>query len=226
MVFLENRKEDEFATFVYDSSEGNLAKNEKNSGQAQRSVENCGMLTTQLTLLEKLRASQDESAWQRFVTLYSPMLSTWAQRAGVRGDDVGDVVQEVLILLMGKLPGFQYDAAKSFRGWMRTVLVNKCREKQRRARLPISTDANLELVPIPDTDEEERDDRRLLVRRGLELIRHEFPVTQWEAFWQYVIHEKPVVEVAANLGISAGTVYAAKSRVMSRLRLDLFPFVD
>ena len=35
-------------------------------------------------------------------------------------------------MLVAKLPEFQYDAGQSFRGWLRTITVNKCRDLLRR----------------------------------------------------------------------------------------------
>ena len=43
--------------------------------------------------------------------------------------DAADLVQDVLIVLMRKLPEFHYQPGKSFRGWLRTVLMNKWRDR-------------------------------------------------------------------------------------------------
>lgn len=179
------------------------------------------VLTTHLTLLERLRVPGDEQAWARFVDLYTPLLLLrWAERQGLQASDAADVVQDVLVLLFRKLPGFQYDPHKSFRAWLRTVFLNKCRERWRRAA-PVYEPAELTHRPAPEDAAEDREDRRLLLQRGLELIRHEFPVTTWQAFHEYVLCGRPPAEVAAELHLSPGTVYAAKSRILTRLRLDL-----
>ncbi|MBC7817004.1 MAG: sigma-70 family RNA polymerase sigma factor, partial [Planctomycetaceae bacterium] len=91
------------------------------------------MQTTSLTLLERVRQPNDQSAWERFVSLYSPLLFAFARRAGMNDNDAADVVQDVFLVLMDELPGFEYDAArKNFRGWLKTITVHKCRERQRR----------------------------------------------------------------------------------------------
>lgn len=41
------------------------------------------------------------------------------------------MTQEVLIVLVRKLPSFQYDLSKRFRGWLWTMLVNKVRAQGR-----------------------------------------------------------------------------------------------
>jgi DNA-directed RNA polymerase specialized sigma24 family protein len=44
-------------------------------------------------------------------------------------------VQEVLLVLVPKLPEFTYDPEQSFRGWLRTITLNKWRQRCR--RLPL-----------------------------------------------------------------------------------------
>jgi DNA-directed RNA polymerase specialized sigma24 family protein len=42
------------------------------------------------------------------------------------------LVQEVLTVLVVKLPDFQYDPNRRFRGWLQTVTLNEVRDFQRR----------------------------------------------------------------------------------------------
>jgi RNA polymerase sigma-70 factor (ECF subfamily) len=55
----------------------------------------------------------------------------------------------------------------------------------------------------------------------LELIRDQFADNTWQAFWRVTIDEQTPSQVAADLGMSVGAVYVAKSRVLSRLRDEL-----
>lgn len=183
------------------------------------------MLTTHLTLLERLRSSGDESAWVRFVDLYTPLLHRWASRQQLQPNDADDVIQDLMLLLHRKLPEFRYDPAQSFRAWLRTVFLNKCREIARRRQLPTST-GGIDQLPLPASDADDVEDRRILLHRGLELIKGEFSPTSWQAFWEYAIRERPVPEVARELGIAPGSVYTARSRVLARLRLELDRLLD
>ena len=72
--------------------------------------------STSETLLERLRQRSDQQAWQRFVELYTPLLFHWAYRVGRQEADAADLVQDVLALLVRKLPQFSYDSRSSFRG--------------------------------------------------------------------------------------------------------------
>jgi RNA polymerase sigma-70 factor (ECF subfamily) len=62
---------------------------------------------------------------------------------------------------------------------------------------------------------------RTLFRRGLELIRREFEVRTWQAFWRTAVDGRATADVAAELGMSPGAVRVAKSRVLQRLRSEL-----
>ena len=54
------------------------------------------MHTTPITLLDRLRHSPDEAAWRKLVHLYTPLLFSWARRAGMPEHDAADLVQDVL----------------------------------------------------------------------------------------------------------------------------------
>lgn len=180
--------------------------------------------TTSLTLLERLQSPGDEDAWARFARLYTPLLYYWCRRAGLRQQDAADLVQEVFVLLVRKLPEFRYDRERSFRNWLRTVTLNKWRESQRRQIVqPRSAGANLDdVAATPDEWRlDETEYRRQLVANALPLIEHEFSPREWQAFHRHVVDGVAAAEVATELEVRVGTVYAAKSHVLSRLRQEL-----
>ena len=98
------------------------------------------MTTTSTSLLIRLRQPTDRAAWSRFVRLYGPLIYKWAQSTGLLASDAADLVQDVMTLLVRKLPEFHYDRSRSFRSWLKTVTLNKWREKCRKRSLPM-TDA-------------------------------------------------------------------------------------
>lgn len=182
------------------------------------------------SLLDRVRKTADQAAWDRFVKLYTPLLFHWAGRLGLNGSDAADLVQDVLLLLVRKLPEFQYDGDRTFRGWLWTVTLNKCRERQR-GRLTAVLDPDSEAfsaLASPDgaAASEEAEYRQYLVRRAMRLMQAEFQATTWRAFWECAINERPAVEVAAELGLGIDAVYAAKSRVLRKLRRELDGLMD
>ena len=81
--------------------------------------------TTPVSLLERVRQPGEQEAWARFVDLYTPMLHGWARRLGLQEPDAADLIQEVFVVLLQKLPGFTCDRERSFRGWLWTIVRNK-----------------------------------------------------------------------------------------------------
>jgi RNA polymerase sigma-70 factor (ECF subfamily) len=173
------------------------------------------------SLLERLRRPGDAAAWDWFARLYTPLLYSWARRAGLQEADAADLVQEVFAALVRKLPEFRYDPGGSFRGWLRAVLVNKGRELRRRAPPPAGCADPAEL-PDPAAGLPEPEDYRAeVVSRALALLRPDFRPATWEAFWRTAALGRPAREVAAELGVSANAVHVARCRVLRRLRREL-----
>lgn len=185
--------------------------------------------TTPVSLLERLRQPAAQAAWGEFVDLYTPLLYFWALRLGLQEPDAADLVQDVFLLLYQKLPEFSYEGNKSFRSWLRTVLLNKWRDRQRRAALPMAPGGAV-LAEVParaEGDEvEEAEYRQHLVSRALEVMQAEFQPTTWRACWEHVVAGRPAADVAQELGITVNAVYLAKSRVLSRLRKELEGLLD
>ena len=181
--------------------------------------------TTSITLIERLRSRDDQLAWEHFVYLYTPMIYRWAMRMNLSHEVGSELVQEVLALMVSKLPQFRYDRSKSFRAWLRQVTLNRYRELVRGRRISTVT---LENCAEPDASQpdpaafaEEAEYRREVIQRAAELIKGEFDSRTWDAFWDYVAVGRKPPEVAERLGISVNSVYLAKSRILKRLRAEL-----
>jgi len=188
-----------------------------------------GMHTTPVSLLERVRRLDERQAWDRFVDMYTPLLYYWACRMGMQESDAADLVQEVFIVLVAKLPEFVYDREKSFRGWLRTILTNKWRDKRRgrTAELPMQASRLADQAVAEESEAFwETEYRQQLVGRALELMQNGFHSNTWRACWEVVVCGRSAAEVAAELGISVDSVYAAKSRVLRRLRKELEGLLD
>lgn len=177
----------------------------------------CGLAT-------EPRTTVDETAWARFVDLYTPLLHHWARRLEPQEADALDLLQEVFLHLHRKLPEFLYNRGKSFRSWLRTLMFNKWRDRRRAGPAPAIADSHvLDQVTARDTLAEftEADYRRYLVRRAMELMKTDFEPSTWKAFWEAAVHERPAAEVAQELHLSVAAVYKAVSRVRKCLRQEL-----
>jgi len=185
------------------------------------------MNTTPVSLLERLRQPAEQQAWEEFVELYTPLLFFWTRRLGLASAEAADLVQDVFTVLVQAMPEFRYDKQKSFRGWLKTILTNRWRNRRRRPAEVSLDAAAVPAVPPRDADSlEEREYRQYLVGRALELMQAEFEPSTWKACWELVVAGRPAAEVAATLGLTVNAVYLAKSRVLRRLRQELDGLLD
>jgi RNA polymerase sigma-70 factor (ECF subfamily) len=188
------------------------------------------MESTCTSLLRRLRQPGQGQAWTRFVELYTPLIYYWGRRAGLSVEDAGDLTQEVLALLVQKLPEFEYDRSQSFRGWLRTLTLNKWREQRRRRSVAVTSATDSALADLAEPDPAaaywETEYRQHLVRGALASLQGEFSPSTWDACRRYVLDGQAAGDVARELGMSVWTIYAAKSRLLRRLREELDGMLD
>lgn len=184
------------------------------------------MHETPASLLFRLRKSPTPDQWERFVEIYAPIVRIWARRAGLQDADLADITQEVFAVLLRELPRFEYDPSRRFRGWLRQVVTNVWRTHSRRRRQGSLEDGAEPQVEDPTEDFWETEYRAHLTRRAMMVMERDFEPTTWRACWAVVVERRPASEVAQEFGMSPGAVYAAKFRVIARLRQELQGMLD
>lgn len=185
------------------------------------------MTETPVSLLERLCQSPQDVHWERFVRLFTPILTRWATTFGVPQHDLEDVLQEAFILLIRELPRFRYDPSKSFRAWLWTVFRHRViawRQRQTQD-LPLSVEV-IEAMVSPDDVAEatEQEYRRMITERMLKIVRDEYPTQTWKIFEATTIQQQKVAEVASQYGVTTNMVYLIRSRVLARLRFEFAGF--
>ena len=188
------------------------------------------MTQTSASLLMRLRELGDREAWALFVKLYGPLIFKWARHVGLNAEDASDLVQDVMALLVRKLPAFRYDQSLKFRSWLKTVTINKWREQCRRKKLPMSNTTASGLARLPDNHEQDdfwqSEYRKQVIATSMKLMESEFPPLTWQACRRYVFDQESPDALAQELGISVWTIYTAKSRLIKRLREELDGMLD
>jgi RNA polymerase sigma-70 factor, ECF subfamily len=126
------------------------------------------------------------------------------------------------------LPAFHHSGRRgAFRCWLRTIAHNcSCdfwKTRGRRVRAAGGTGVAEVLCQLEDPGsglnrqwDEEHD--RYVLRCLLDLMDLEFEPSTVQAFRRVALEEASSAAVAQELGLSVGAVYAAKSRVLRRLR--------
>jgi RNA polymerase sigma-70 factor (ECF subfamily) len=185
-------------------------------------------------LIELARQGEAE-AWRRLVYLYTPLVRRWCRRRGLRGEATEDVCQEVFRTVATKVADFtRRRPCGGFRCWLRRITEHKAGDLQRRDRRGPTAQggsaARQRLEQVPEgggpgaggaDSREDASERALLCRRALELVRTEFEPRTWQAAWRTAAEGQSPTDVAADLGMSVGAVYTAKSKVLARLRAEL-----
>ncbi len=194
------------------------------------------MAETSHSLLERLADAADQSAWRSLSAAYEPLIRNWLQRQAVAADDQDDLVQDVLIAVMKRLPEFKHNQQTgAFRNWLRLITVNCLRNfwraKRIRPRATGGTDFQSMLVDLEDPKSDlaaqwDREHDLLITRQVLRLIKRDFDKKTWQAFERTTFDKAPAAEVAAELGMTANAVYLAKSRIMTRLRQEAAGLVN
>ncbi len=185
---------------------------------------------TRFSLIGRLRDHDDEQAWNDFVQLYQPLIFRIARRRGLQYADAAEVTQEVLGRVAGAVDRWQPDPARgSFRGWLYRITRNLTIDYLRRDdRRPVNLDSqqgmSLEAIADPDDGsnrEFENEYRRSLFALAAARVKGEFQPRTWQAFWRSSVEGTSVQDVATGLGMSAGAVYIARSRVMKRISVEI-----
>ncbi|GAB5444217.1 MAG: sigma-70 family RNA polymerase sigma factor [Fuerstiella sp.] len=182
------------------------------------------MQSTSVNLLKRLKETGASEDWNRFVQLYTPLIYYWIRSRGLSTSDTAELVQEVLLTLVRKLPQFEYDPQKRFRAWLKTLTGNKVSDWHRRRgpewQTEAADDVQQTVLNEPSEAVENQEYQQFVLARAYSLMQTEFEPTTWRAFVMYVSEGKSAAEVAAELGLTENAVRVAKCRVQRRLRQE------
>lgn len=182
---------------------------------------------TSLSLLQRLQQSPDEQAWQRFASIYQPLIHKWLKTYAPSEADVDDIVQDVLLTVFRKLNEFQHNGQTgAFRAWLRTTAVNRLRLMWREKRPTLESDhaqfvGKLDLLADPQSELSRQWDQEHDAHVAGQLLlqmEQEFAPATWHAFRRQVVDGTSAKLTAQEMGLSVNAVLIAKSRIMKRLR--------
>ena len=193
--------------------------------------------TTRPSLLARIRDPRDGVAWAEFVDIYGPLVYDYGRRRGLQDADAADLTQDVLRAVAAAAGRFAYDPARgAFRSWLFTVTRRKFLDSTRRRRpgdrgtgdTDVHRRLEAEEVGQSDGSHDAEDGiewdgafRQRLLDWAAGNIRGEFRPATWQAFWLCAVVGCAPSKASASLGMSVGAVYAAKCRVLARLREEI-----
>lgn len=186
-------------------------------------------LPTRASLLSRLRDLGDSDSWRTFFETYWRLLYNVTRKSGLADAEAQDVVQETVIAVARKMPGFHYDPAKgSFKQWLLLITRRRIQDHLRRvyrslplaegaARDPAAQIENLPAdVPAVDAGFEsawETEWRENIYQSALTRVRQKVNPKNFQAFDGCVIQGLKAPRVARMLGMSVAQVYLARHRV-------------
>lgn len=182
---------------------------------------------TRASLLLQLQAGDDQEAWQEFVTLYRPIIYRLARKRGLQDADAQDLSQQVLVSIAGAIERWEkQNETVRFRFWLRRVAKNAIcnafsRQPVDRAAggSGIQNEMNDKAVSEQDVANDlALEHRREVFWHAAKIVKTDVAADTWQVFECSVIEGMPIEQVAARLNKSVGAAYAARGRVMSRLR--------
>jgi RNA polymerase sigma-70 factor (ECF subfamily) len=186
--------------------------------------------TTSVTLLGRLRHDPtDQAAWRDFVTRYGLKILQWCRRWGLQEADAQDVAQDVLLKLHGRMAAFSYDAAGSFRAWLKTLTHHAWRDlvaERRRAGIGTGDTRIAALLDNLAAGEDLAGDlqeefHRELLDQAMARVKARVPSQTWDAFRLTALEGYSGAAAAAQLQVRTAQVYLARSKVKKRIQEEV-----
>lgn len=187
---------------------------------------------TRESLIVQIKDPSNRDAWGKFVDLYRPVIHRIALARGLQDADAQDLTQHVLMAVAASIGRWEKSTESTrFRHWLRRVtrnaILNALSRRPPDQATGTSSYQNI-VTEIPERADHSLDDetdslieleyRRELYLRAAAIVRADVDPITWQAFERTVIGGISNAQAAQELGKSIGTIYAARSRVMKRLR--------
>jgi RNA polymerase sigma factor (sigma-70 family) len=184
-------------------------------------------VATRASLLQRLKDCDDHASWQQFYDLYRELIHSFARKAGLTQSEADEVVQETVIGVARKLPGFQYHPAMfSFKTWLLNQTVWRIKDQFRKrppaARVGFASDDTSQTATverIADNSEEmlaalwEKDWQQAVLAAALHRVKQSANLKDCQMFDLHVARGLEAREVAQSMGVSVARVYLAKHRI-------------
>ena len=175
------------------------------------------------SLVEACRRG-DAAAWETLVRRYQRLLYAIPRHAGLSEDGVADVFQRVCVLLLEHIA--QIKQPERIGAWLATTARRESWRQSQRARrsMPFASGEDTQELQIADTallPEElvERLEQQHTVRLALGSLDLRCRTLLTMLFYQ--VEPPPYSVIAAQLGVSEGSIGPTRARCLQKLRQKL-----
>ena len=184
---------------------------------------------TKASLLLRLRNQADNDAWALFTEIYAPLILALAKKWGLQDSDAADLVQEVMAEVARTISKFEYKPELGkFRSWLFKIANRTLWRLQNKSTKQARGTGDTEMLQfIHNVESKEADQleaewneqyQRQLFTWAAEQLRQTAVESTWKAFWETAVHGRKPDTVAEELGLSIGSVYVAKNRMLKKIR--------
>ena len=186
---------------------------------------------TRVTLLAKLKKTENEEAWLEFEDIYRGFILSLILRMGINADDAEDISQAVLTKVWQKIEDFEYNQNKGkFHNWLAAMTRNTVKDFFRTKKNFITGRDSVEYQEqyvaieqqvLPDIENLAREEWILhITNLAWENIKEGIHETKREVF-KLVSAEVPTKEIAAKLDINETSVRVYKAEVFKKMRAEI-----
>ena len=186
---------------------------------------------TRASLILKIADARNARAWDEFARLYQPVVYRLARRRGFQDADAEELVQEVMLAVARAVEGWVPDPERGrFRVWLQRIARNLMINFLTRRKHQVwgTGDSGMQRLLEAECESDsavsqmfEVEYRREMFGCAAEQVHRDVKENTWQAFWLSTVEDLPALEVARRLGMSIGSIYIARSRVMARLRAEV-----
>lgn len=181
---------------------------------------------TRRSLLTRLKNWEDQQGWREFMDKYGRFIYALARKAGFSPEESEDVVQDTLVSVAKKIPGFRYLGEKgSFKAWLvmivKSRIIDALRKKYR--RLPSAGAGPEDGTRLEERIAQQEDElgheamwqqewESYVLDTALSRVKDRLPAKHFLAFRMCCQQQKAPGEVAKALGLSLPMVYLIRHR--------------
>lgn len=179
-------------------------------------------MKTPLALIERLQSGNCQESWDKFCSLYYPLVYAWCLQSTRDPELAQDSAQEIFIDIFRGIDGFERRGEGSLRAWLRQVMVFRLAKLSRKRFPQLMTfdelSATRTLLSAGGID---GIDYQGMFDRACDTVRPNYTPLQWEIFDRTHLKDEAPDAVAAELGISTNAVYIVRFRVSTSLKKAL-----
>ena len=186
---------------------------------------------TRVTLLQRLRSGQDQSAWLEFENTYRAFIFSLILRMGISSEDAEDISQTILTKVWQKIEDFEYNKNRGkFHNWLAAMTRNTVKDFFRVKKNFITGRDSLEFnevyesieeLVLPDIEKLAEEEWVLhITNLAWENIKGDLHENKRDVF-RYISQDISNADIAKKLGLSETSVRVYKSEVFEKMKIEI-----